>query len=367
VTDGPPFLAEPSGHRDVALGLCRSAGRVLLVRNVRCVRGEPRPCWDLPGGEARPGEALRVAVAREWEEEVGFAAEVLDLVLVVDGSKRRAPEAPPLYTWRAFVFAVAPPPFGVLPRPGPEIEAIEMVHDRDAEARLSAPYHAPLRSLLRGDPERHRTVVWVEDGSETRPDAAASPVRRLLVLAAAAASGDARLVASETSAALAEGVEPAAIEETLLQIVPYAGFPRALAAFAAARPVLGPAPPPAPEGTAEGRPARGREAFETVYADASDRVRRGLETLHPLLPTWTVEEAYGRVLSRPGLATLERELLAVSILTALGGCDEALLGHARAARRLGASRADLESAVSAAPSSAGEGKRAAARAVLSRA
>ena len=29
------LLPDPSGHRDVALGLCQSAGRILLVLNVR--------------------------------------------------------------------------------------------------------------------------------------------------------------------------------------------------------------------------------------------------------------------------------------------------------------------------------------------
>jgi 4-carboxymuconolactone decarboxylase len=361
-----PFLPEPSGHRDVALGLCRVSGRVLLVRNARRVGGATAPVWDLPGGEAHPGEPVRDAVAREWEEEVGFRAEVGDLLLVVDGAKRRAPDAAPVYTWRTFVFEVAPPPFGAMPVAGEEIEKVEVVPVADAIARLTAPYHAPLRALLGGAPARHAQVSWVDPASLDGPDRGAAGLRRLLVVAAAAAVGDLALVRSECAAALAEGTPREAVEETLLQIVPYAGFPRALAAFGAAREVLGAAPSPAEERPATSSPEAGRAAFEAVYDASADRVRRGLAALHPLLPSWTIEFAYGRVLSRPVLPILARELLAVSILGALGSCDDALVGHARAAGRLGASDEDLLAAVGAIPSSAGAGRRPAARSVLAR-
>ncbi len=72
------------------------------------------------------------------------------------------------------------------------------------------------------------------------------------------------------------------------------------------------------------------------------------------------------MLSRPALDLREREVLAVSILTAMGGCDDALLGHMRAAVRLGASREDVAAAVAAAPPSAGEGCHEAAVALLER-
>jgi 4-carboxymuconolactone decarboxylase len=352
-------LADPSGHRDVALGLCRDAGRMLLVWNARVANGTSERYWDLPGGSAEPGETLAAALAREWEEEVGFAARVGDLLLVADGAKRVATDAPPLYTWRTFVFHVAPPPFGAMPRPGPEIEKIEWVAERDAPIRLSAPYHAPLRSFLADGP-RYAAVTWCEPpGPEPRPLGAR--VRRLCVLAAAAAVGDLGLVSFETAALLAEGAPPRWVEEALLQVVPYAGFPRALAAFAAARPALGPADP-SPE---PARPA-GADSFEAVYGDSASRVREGLLRLHPLLPAWTQEFAYGRVLSRPTIDLATRELLAVSILAALGRVEDALLGHMRAALRLGAAKDAVLAAVAVVPPSAGEGRRAAARAVAER-
>ena len=65
-------------------------------------------------------------------------------------------------------------------------------------------------------------------------------------------------------------------------------------------------------------------------------MQRGLEALHPDLLAWTHAFAYGRVLARHQLTLLEREVLAVGILAAMGGLDAPLLGHMRAAVRLGA-------------------------------
>jgi alkylhydroperoxidase/carboxymuconolactone decarboxylase family protein YurZ/ADP-ribose pyrophosphatase YjhB (NUDIX family) len=351
---------EPSGHRDAVFGLAERDGAVLLVENDRVTAGGPTAWWDLPGGAARPGERLPEALEREWREETGLSAKVGDLLFVVDGAKRRAPSAPPLYTWRAFVFAVGT---SGAPRAGPGIRAAAWVPRAEVLARLVAPYHAPLRAWLGGTRRPHATVDWVE-AAPAIPTAGAARLRPLLVLGAGAAAGSADLVLDGVRQALAEGLPRAWIEETLLQVVPYAGFPRALAAFAAARPLLGP-PPEAAERA--GRGAAGPEAFERVYGETAARVREGLGALHPLLPAWTLEEAYGRVLSRPALPLPERELLAVAMLTAMGGLDDPLLGHMRAALRLGASMEDVAAAVEVVPASLGEGSKERARRLLARA
>src|SRR5690606_36380202 len=94
-------------------------------------------------------------------------------------------------------------------------------------------------------------------------------VRHLCVLEAAAAVGDVDLVAREARDALAAGVAAARIEEALLQGVPYAGFPRTLAAFASMRAAGIVAAGPASAAAAEAPPstiaAAGAEAFGAVY------------------------------------------------------------------------------------------------------
>jgi 4-carboxymuconolactone decarboxylase len=62
--------------------------------------------------------------------------------------------------------------------------------------------------------------------------------------------------------------------------------------------------------------------------------------LHPDLAVWMLEEGYGRVLSRPGLAARERERVAVTVLAALGW-ERQLVSHLIGARRLGASASGI--------------------------
>ncbi len=354
---------EPSGHRDGAFGFSVRDGAVLMVQNQRVTAGGLTAFWDLPGGTLGPGEDLAHGLAREWREETGLGAEVGALRLVVDGTKRAAADAPAVYTWRAFVFEVET--CGE-PEAGTGIDAVAWVPLTEAQERLEAPYHAALREHLAGDARSYRRLAWIESPSDAAVDAEVP--RHLLVMAAAAAVGDRELLARELRSALDARVAASAIEETLLQIVPYAGFPRTIAAFTVARPLLG---APSDDTLAEieqaARRRHGEDAFTQVYGDTAERVAKGLRTLHPALADWTLEKAYGRVLARTGVLTLlERELLAVSILTAMGGLREPLLGHMRAAVRLGATPDMVRAAVALVPASCGPGKREAARLLLSR-
>ena len=185
-------------------------------------------------------------------------------------------------------------------------------------------------------------------------------------LLAAGAAGRVELVRALVAQAQRLGLAAQVLREALLMLVPYAGYPRALAAFAVAG--LGPdlRPGAADEAPAGARAARGRAAFDAVYGSSAPRILEGLEALDPRLPAWTLEHAYGRVLARPGLAPRERELLAVAILTALGGLDEPLLGHMRGALRLGASPEQVAAGIQCVPAALGEERRAAARALLTR-
>ncbi len=315
---GPP---EAAGHRDAAFGLWEAEKGLLLVRNARLLDGRATPTWDLPGGAARTGEGLVKALQREWREETGLDVDVGPLLFVVHGSKRRAIDAPPLYTWRAFVFKVRSEG---KPTPGDGIDELTWIARSKAPAYLTAPYHEALRGYLQGNDATYATCVWVEplpaeDGSgkacDGAPTAEADRLRRLLAIAACAAAGATGLVAREVAAAREEGVADARIAETLLQVVPYAGFPRTIAAFTANDELVSDTDSPFhPFGEEE----TGRATFADVYGDTAERVARGLERLHPELRRWTHRFAYGTVLARPVLSLLERELLAVSILTALG-------------------------------------------------
>jgi alkylhydroperoxidase/carboxymuconolactone decarboxylase family protein YurZ/ADP-ribose pyrophosphatase YjhB (NUDIX family) len=315
---------------------------VLLVRNERRIGGARVPTWDLPGGRVEPGESLPAALQREWAEEVGpTSIDVIDLVYLEDGTVRDVEGGPARSTWRTLVFAVH-----ATDEPGGGALPLRWVPIGDLEHHMTAPYHAGLLGWRRDPSRRHATVEWI-DPTTMRP--AGAPLTALLRLVAAGAVGDAPTTAVAARDARHLGASSAAIEEALLLLAPYAGFPRTIAAFQAAAPHLD-----TPRGASEAAPpadaaAAGARCFGAVYGETAARIHEGLAALHPALATWIREFAYGRVLGREGaLSLLERELLAAALLTAMGGLEAPLLGHLRAARRLGAAPADLAAAVDAA-------------------
>ncbi len=320
---------EPSGHRDAAFGLAFQGEQLLLVENPRVIRGRPQACWDLPGGALLPQEDLREGLGREWAEETGLEAVVKDLLWVVDGRKQR-PGGPVLYTWRAFCFEVQS--VGE-PRPGPGIRAAAWVPVSQAQERLSAPYHGPARAWLSGDRRRHHVVHW-EEAAPADEDPNGHPAA-LMALVAAAAVGASGEIQAHVREAQAAGESAARIVEALLQVVPYAGFPRAIHALTLARSLLGPPAAQAAEAPVPAHPALGAETFARVYDASHAAVRAGLERLEPRLARWTLEFAYGRVLAPANVLTLlEREWLAVAMLGRLGNLHDPLLGHQRALDRL---------------------------------
>lgn len=208
------------------------------------------------------------------------------------------------------------------------------------------------------------------DSAGTHPVALTTVQRAALAaLAVHAVRGEAGSLPEAARACAAAGVPAAAQREALLQVVPYAGFPRALAALqalAAAGLRVADAPEAAPDLPGDQRAAAGRAAFEAVYGETATRVREGLRQLDPLLPAWTEEFAYGRVLARPELALAEREVLAVAVLSALGGLPDPLLGHMRGAARLGVAPAELATLLAGLPGSVPAAARAEAQALLAR-
>jgi 4-carboxymuconolactone decarboxylase len=137
--------------------------------------------------------------------------------------------------------------------------------------------------------------------------------------------------------ALADRLQiPAARQrEAALQVAAYGGFPRTiegLSLLAERAPAA--AGECAPEPEAAERRVRGRVVWDRIYAEQADEVLAWLGTLAPELPGWVLDDAYGRVLSRPGLELAERELLGVAAL-ALMGLSSPLASHVRGALRNG--------------------------------
>lgn len=172
-----------------------------------------------------------------------------------------------------------------------------------------------------------------------RTSGAGKGFKALLAASAAGALGRARSLRRALQAALRAGVPPSAVDETLLQLVPFAGFGRAINAFMVWAPLR-----PHPPRERPDRGADGRTLCRRVYGKAFDRLAERMRSLHPSLWEWILRDGYGRVLSRPGLPVRDRELLAVAVLAALR-LKPQLESHVRGALRLGATPAQVADAL----------------------
>jgi 4-carboxymuconolactone decarboxylase len=183
----------------------------------------------------------------------------------------------------------------------------------------------------------------------SRPDARGSlpplnaGLRHLVRIAGAIAGSPEGQMRSTMSEAIDE-VDPAAVEEVILQSYLFAGFPRALNAARAWRAVSGrPAPDDDEEATAKDLRVwrqRGEETCAIVYGDNYEKLRRNIRELHPALDEWMIVDGYGKVLSRPGVDLRTRELCVVAAC-AVSGQQRQLHSHLHGALNAGSSPGEV--------------------------
>jgi 4-carboxymuconolactone decarboxylase len=145
-------------------------------------------------------------------------------------------------------------------------------------------------------------------------------------------------------------VRPVWVEELLLQSYLFSGFPRTLNAIREWRKTAGEEAPRSDEGThhelANQWRARGEATCAVVYGDMYESLRKNIRALHPALDSWMIVEGYGKVLSRPGLDLLRRELCIVAACAAAGQTRQ-LHSHLHGAVNAGASAGQVEGTLAA--------------------
>jgi len=136
----------------------------------------------------------------------------------------------------------------------------------------------------------------------------------------------------------------------LLQSYLFAGFPRTLNAFGVWRELSGErAPSNDPESDIAHAGAwvdRGEATCRTVYGPVYEALRANIATLHPAIDAWMVVDGYGKVLSRPALDLVQRELCIVAACAAAEQMPQ-LRSHLRGARNCGASLDNLTHTIAA--------------------
>ena len=138
------------------------------------------------------------------------------------------------------------------------------------------------------------------------------------------------------------------VEEMLLQAVLFAGFPRVVTAFERLNAVWPTATAPRGGGLPrDEQAAKGSALFAAIYGKNDAAVRAMLRGCHGEFHDFVLEAAYGRILARPGLSPLVRELLACAALAAQDQ-ERQFVAHARGARTFGASLDELAATLAAA-------------------
>lgn len=141
------------------------------------------------------------------------------------------------------------------------------------------------------------------------------------MLGASAAGGDPDRL-REALGPAAEVLSMEDIDELLLQTHLFAGFPRTINAFYTWQSWAAKKGGRGTPRTEARRPAgwrkRGERLCRLVYGTSFEALQIRLARLHPELAEWTLEDGYGKVLSRPGPAADVREMAAVGALIALG-------------------------------------------------
>lgn len=178
----------------------------------------------------------------------------------------------------------------------------------------------------------------------TRPGL--EPTLRAIACAqVAAARGDWQRLEAVVDAARAHACARDALAEGLLQGVLFYGFPRSITAFevlAAAWPTD--TPPRGGGLPPTEQPGAGRALFGAIYGRNAAAVAGMLDGFHGELHDFVLDVAYGRILSRPGLAPLAREVAAVAVLAAMQQTPQ-MVAHGRGALHFGADRDTLREAL----------------------
>jgi 4-carboxymuconolactone decarboxylase len=149
---------------------------------------------------------------------------------------------------------------------------------------------------------------------------------------------------SHTAAALNVGVQPIEIREAVYQLAPFIGFPRTLNAVGTVNDVFRARSielPLAAQGTVTDadRYSRGLAEQAPLYGEEiKDNLADLPEPFNAVLPRLLTEFCFGDFYTRDGLTVVQRELLLLCALAAIGDTSAQLGPHGRACIQVGNSK-----------------------------
>lgn len=208
--------------------------------------------------------------------------------------------------------------------------------------------HTPSISVALADisPDLARLAIGFVYGEIYQRPQLSTRSRQLASVSMLAALGHAKpQLKFHLGAALNVGCTACELVELMIHLAVYAGFPVALNGIFAAREVFqerGLSHTPTHISTPAGeRFSRGLGMLSAVDGHAGEAVVAALQDTAPDLARFVVEFAFGDVYTRPGLGLLERELVTVAALTAMGTAAPQLCVHMHGLLNVGGTREQL--------------------------
>lgn len=182
------------------------------------------------------------------------------------------------------------------------------------------------------DPELYGIVRHFLQHEVSAADRLSVIDRHLCVLSALMGCQGADAFEAEVCDALAEGVEPAVIRETVYQATAYLGIGRVLSFLKTLDRVLkaqGVSLPLALQGTTDAADRFERGLEKQVQLFGEGMRKQQTQAPHPRrnINRWLAANCFGDYYTRKGLDVAQRELVTFCLILAQGGCENQLRGH----------------------------------------
>ena len=175
-------------------------------------------------------------------------------------------------------------------------------------------------------------------------------MRELITLVALITNQALDQISAHTFASLNIGVSPVEIKEAVYQCAPYLGFPKTLNALARVNEVFekaGIALPVESQSrvTEDTRFEKGLAVQKSIFGDVIEQMHKNAPENLKHIQNYLSAFCFGDIYTRGGLDLAEREILTLSILITLGGCESQVKSHIRGNASVGNSRDTLISVI----------------------
>lgn len=177
----------------------------------------------------------------------------------------------------------------------------------------------------------------------------------LVSIGGLAAKGDLHYLKGQLEKGLEAGLTVNQINEILIHVYAYAGFPRSIRALQTFMTVIEErkakgiddvnGTTPSPIDTTKEKYVRGKEVLENLTGVRENETKTGYAAFAPTIEIFLKEHLFADIFERDVLSYTERELVTIAVLTSIGGVEPMLRSHLNICLHLGLTPEQLRQCV----------------------